>query len=89
MRQMDMEESIPFNISLSDASYSGEIKGKRLKDHRVFNIILSSGEEFKVEAVPDKERLNYSWVGYAKDKFNKIIPLIGKMIEQYFSRITS
>lgn len=76
---------IPFKIKLNSGYYSGEAIGTHLKAFSLFEIKMTDGASFFIEAVPDNELSRYNWVSYIQDASARIVPAIGKFIERHFT----
>jgi hypothetical protein len=79
-----MEEKIRFSIRGPEGVYRGEAKGKELRENAVFEVELSTGEQFVVKALPDKKN-GFSWIP-AKERFSNIAQVVGNVIERYYRR---
>lgn len=81
-------ERIPFNIKVAGGNYRGEAIGitDTLKAYSMFEVRLNDGSSFLVEAVPDNELRRMGWATKAQNELSKIVPVIGKVIERYFSK---
>lgn len=85
---MSIAERIPFNIKVAEGTFRGEAIGitDTLKAYSMFEVRLSTGDTLLLEALPDNELRRYSWASKAQTGLNKIIPVIGRVIERYFSK---
>lgn len=79
---------IPFNIRVAEGTIRGEAIGitETLKNYSMFEVRLNNGEKFLVEAVPDYETRRINWATKAQLELSKIVPVIGRVIERYFSK---
>lgn len=79
------EERIPFSINSPEGHYRGEAVGRNLRDYSVFEVKLADGQSFHIEAVPNHELPEYHWQAYSQ-RFSKLVPEVGRIIERYFKK---
>jgi hypothetical protein len=79
---------IPFNVRMSEGMFRGEAIGigDTLKDDCIFEVHLSTGDTFLLKAETDRELQRYSWTT-AREEQHKLVPLIGRVIERYYSKM--
>jgi hypothetical protein len=79
---------IPFSIRMAEEHFRGEAigLGDTLKDFSLFEVRLNNGEMFLMEALPDNELRRINWASRTRDHLQKIAPVIGRVIERYFTR---
>ena len=83
---MSLIDRIPFNVRCKDMHFRGEVLGIGLQTDSIFEVRLNDGSFFHIKAEPDWELRRYSWISLRGDQFQKIVPLIGKVVERYFKR---
>jgi hypothetical protein len=78
---------IPFNVRMTEGLFRGEVIGigDELKDGCIFEVRMANGEMFYLKAEPDYELRRYNWTSIAYDKVKRLVPMIGRVIERYFS----
>jgi hypothetical protein len=82
----DRHERIKFSIKGPEGVYHGEAVGQDLTEDAVFQVRLSNGDSFDLQAEPDNEAARYNWVSYTKEQFTSLAPVVGSIIERYFRR---
>ncbi|RYD56585.1 MAG: hypothetical protein EOP56_11070 [Sphingobacteriales bacterium] len=85
---MSIAERIPFNIKVADGTFRGEAIGitDTLKANSMFEVRLNTGDRLLLEAVPDYETRRMTWASRAQTELTKLVPVIGRVIERYFSK---
>lgn len=81
-----LKTQIPFNIRLRDLSCKGEITGERLGSNNVFNVSLTTGDQFTISAVPDREIGRFMWIADRNDNLLRLVPILGRLIEKHHSK---
>lgn len=77
---------VPLNIQLRDKAIKGFAAGNSLSPYSIFEVHLSGGDIFLIEAVPQQDVTGFYWSSLVKNELQKVVPLIGKIIERAFSR---
>jgi len=83
---MSLLDRIPFSVKCNETHFRGEILGFGLSYESVFEVRLTDGSLFHVKAEPDLELRRYSWTSLCNEPFRKIVPVIGRVIERYFTK---
>jgi hypothetical protein len=86
MNDEHREETIRFSIKGPEGVYRGEATGSELEEHSIFEVTLSNGERFHLEAISAKQSKRYNWVGCAESDIEILVPIVGGIIEKYFRR---
>lgn len=77
---------IPFNIKSNTMNCKGEAIGNDLENRSLFKVAIKGQEPFYIQAIPDNELPCYEWTSYLEDDNKRLVPIIGKIIERYYSR---
>jgi len=77
---------VPLNIQLRDKTLKGFVAGNTLSAYSIFEVHLSGGDIFLIEAIPQEEYSSFYWSSLVKDELKKVVPLIGKIIERSFGK---
>jgi len=76
---------VPLNIQLKNKTLKGFAAGNDLSPYSIFEVHLSGGDIFLIEAVPQEDYASFYWSSLVKDELQKVVPLIGKIIERSFA----
>jgi hypothetical protein len=75
---------VPLNIRLKDKTLKGFVAGNMLSPYSIFEVHLSGGDIFLIEAVPQQDYAGFYWSSLVKDELQKVVPLIGRIIERSY-----
>lgn len=78
-------QRIPFHIRFTNAAFKGEIFGSTLGSNAEFEVRLSDGRSFRIQA--SKQLFKYTWTTLSKTRYRMLIPVIGKLVEKHFARL--
>ena len=79
---------VPLDIRLNDKTLKGFAAGDKLTPYSIFEVHLSGGDIFLIEAIPQEDYATYYWSSLVKNDLQKIVPLIGSIIERTFHQHT-